>query len=515
MIKKNTILKIAGRFILLAIFNFFSFSLSYSQGFNHNFLIGYDIGLFDTNVTSTKARLHFDSNSDTVSPETRKLAFRAAQGNISDQNGNLLISTNGCWVANASGDTMLNGSGLNPGQFANDWCTSTSGIPFPNADVILPMPGDSSKYILFHQTGNYAVGVMATETYYSIIDITLDSVIQKNTVLFSDTLVPGMAACKHANGRDWWVIALKDSSDLIYEMLLTSTGIDTIMTQHLNVFPFAFNNVFQPTFSPDGSKFAYTFTNLTGNLYHDIRYLEFDRCTGIFSNPQVIDISDTYVGLGIAFSPSSKYLYATSSYHIFQFNTDSINLASGMQIVATNDGFYSPYFPFQTDFFLMYLAANGKIYISSGNGVIDLHYISYPDSGGVTCNVQQHALHLPCYSARGNVYHPNYYLGPVDGSACDSLGLNSHIFENNFNFHYSISPNPTNGNIKIIYLLPQNKSGTFEMFDVNGRKVFSMKLPQWSTLQMISLPDLSQGIYQCSITSGNNRINKKLALIKE
>jgi hypothetical protein len=58
---------------------------------------------------------------------------------------------------------------------------------------------------------------------------------------------------------------------------------------------------------------------------------------------------------------------------------------------------------------------------SSGNSVIDIHYIDNPDSGGMACNVMQHALHLPCYSARGNVNHPNYYLGRLQGSPCDTL----------------------------------------------------------------------------------------------
>ncbi len=103
----------------------------------------------------------------------------------------------------------------------------------------------------------------------------------------------------------------------------------------------------------------------------------------------------------------------------------------------------------------------------------------------------------------------------MHGSICDTLGLNSHVTEDNYNFHFSISPNPTSGNIKIIYLLPQNKSGTFEMFDINGKKVYSLRLPQWSTLQMISLPELSDGLYQCVMTSGKARASRKIVLIKE
>jgi type IX secretion system substrate protein len=515
MINKKSNLKIAGIFILPAIFTFFNVLCSFSQGLNHNYLIGYDTGLFDTNVTSTKARLFFDNNTVTVFPETRKLAFMAAQGNISDENGNLILSTNGCWIANGTGDTIINGSGLNPGQLTDDWCLQTSGIPFPHADIILPMPGDTGKYILFHQTGNYNLGGMATEVYYSLIDINLDSVIQKNILLFNDTLVPGMAACKHANGRDWWIVSLKDSSDLIYKILLTPNGIDTITSEHLNVFPWAFNNVNQPTFSPDGNKFAYTFTNNSGSVYHDVRLLNFDRCTGVFSNPQVADISDGYIGLGIAFSPSSKYLYATSDYHVFQFNTDSNNISAGMQIVATNDGYYSPHLPLQTDFWLMYLAANGKIYISSGNGVIDMHFMNYLDSGGIACDVQQHALHLPCYYARGNVYHPNYYLGCDTTSSCPCLttGVNNLSLPD---FRFRIYPNPVVNNIlNIGYLLPQNKSGLFQIFDITGKVVFKYTLPPWSNEQSFLLPELSDGVYNCVITTDKERVCKKIAVVSE
>ncbi len=61
----------------------------------------------------------------------------------------------------------------------------------------------------------------------------------------------------------------------------------------------------------------------------------------------------------------------------------------------------------------------------------------------------------------------------------------------------------------------QNKPGTFEVFDINGRKVYSQALPQWSTLQQINLPELAGGIYQCMIKSGSSVAAKKVAVIRE
>ncbi len=180
-----------------------------SQGRNYNWLLGYDVALFDTNVTSTKAQLIFDSTSVNVVSTNSIMPFMSAQGNISDESGNLLFVSNGCWIMDASGDTMLNGTGLNPGLFTDDWCNNTTGIPWFHSNIVLPWPGDTSKYVLFHQTGNYDINIIkASELYYSVIDMNLHGGLgavvqgQKNLIAINDTLIPGMAACQHANGRD-------------------------------------------------------------------------------------------------------------------------------------------------------------------------------------------------------------------------------------------------------------------------------------------------------------------------
>ena len=251
--------------ILLILPTLFSFEKSVGQGLNHTFLLGYDIALFDTNVTSTKARLNFDSVSVTAIPQTFKMPFRAAQANISDQNGNLLMYTNGCWIADATGDTMQNGGGLNPGPFTSSWCGASIGIPDIYSSIILPWPGDSTKYILFHQTGNFNIpNSNSSELYYSVIDITLNgglgAVTQKNQIAFQDSLSPGMTACKHANGRDWWIVILKDNSDILYKILLTPSGITNITNQHLGMPPHNNYNG-QPQFSPDGTKIVFAKMN--------------------------------------------------------------------------------------------------------------------------------------------------------------------------------------------------------------------------------------------------------------
>ena len=112
--------------------------------------------------------------------------------------------------------------------------------------------------------------------------------------------------------------------------------------------------------------------------------------------------------------------------------------------------------------------------------------------------------------------HINYQLSAWDGSPCDTLGINTSVQNQAvFDFRFSISPNPNDGNFRIMYMLPHNQKGVFEVYDVNGRKVYSQNLPPWSTLQYVSVSDLPEGIYQCVITSDGKRAVKKTLIMKD
>ncbi|MBK8875723.1 MAG: hypothetical protein IPN13_18150 [Bacteroidetes bacterium] len=154
--------------IIFCIFLFQS-TLILAQGKNYNWLLGYT-----TNPSLNKARISFDNNSYSITSELRKIPFSDTQGNISDENGDLLMSSNGYFIANATGDTMQNGAGINPGLFTDDY-GSTNGMILPYGNIILPMPSDSTRYVLCHQTGNYNSSTLASsEISYSTIDMSLD-----------------------------------------------------------------------------------------------------------------------------------------------------------------------------------------------------------------------------------------------------------------------------------------------------------------------------------------------------
>ncbi len=479
-----------------------------SQGFyNHVWLTGNNPFAGFPN-----GRIVFDSSGYIHTPEMRPMSFWGTEATICDAQGNFRMSTNGIWIANANNDTMMNGAGLNPGGVTGSW---PYGLPFSNNAMFVPYPGDTGKYLLFHHTYTFdGFSYPPYELFYSIVDMSLDGnlggVILKNQVIFQDTLNGGIGAVKHANGRDWWIILVKHATSTIHKVLFTPNGY-FVSSQNLNGAHYAWYNSSQIPFNLDGDRFSYTAND---SISHDsyIVTANFDRCTGNIYNDTTIQLTYGSYLWGTAFSASGNKLYACSSSKVFQINTDSLTVDT----VAYYDGFISP--PnltcCATSFWNMYLAANGKIYITSGSSVQHIHEMNYPDSAGVACDLQQHAIDLGSYlHLRAVPNHPNYNLGPVIGSICDTLGVG--LPEMQHDFHFGISPNPVaDGPVKIIYLLPENKSGIFELYDITGQLVYKMNLPLWSTLQYVELPPLSEGVYTSVVRSGYERSAKKLVVVR-
>jgi hypothetical protein len=452
--------------------------------------------------------MFFDSTSYQLQVEYRKMSFDGTQGNICDAQGNFLMSSNGVWIANANNDTMLNGSGLNPGYFVNGY---PNGLALIGLNLFIPS-SDSNTFTLFHQI-NSDPNNSQSELYLSKIDLSLDNglggVVNKNVLILQDSMSKGITACKHANGRDWWIIAMKDESDLIYKILFTKEDSVYISSQSLGFSPFPNENVSQICFNKEGTLFSYNTYDNPVDRNSSIVICDFDRCTGNFSNTRIIPIAAGQYIWGMSFSPSGEFLYANTSTYIFQININTLTVDT----VATYDGFSFPIPSAATTFWAQYLAANGKIYLTSGNGVQHLHEINYPDSAGLACDVQQHAVSLGVWHFRAVPNHPNYNLGPVVGSVCDTLSVG--LTEVTHDFHFSIAPNPvSDGWVKLTYLLPQNKAGVLEVYDLTGQQVYSQQLPPWSTLQYVQLPELSNGLYTCVIRSGAGRVAKKMVVMR-
>jgi len=342
---------------------------------------------------------------------------------ISDKNGQLLAYTDGCRVINRNHQVMLNGDTLNPGEIFDIFCGETS-YPLWQPTIFLPKPGSDSLYYLFHlRCANWDWNPI--NLMYTIIDAFGDggngAVVTKNNAVLSDSLFLGnyVTATRHANGRDWWIVTPRIYSNNIHVALLSPEGVEYRGMQDFDSLQLGIDSAFccsRTAFSADGNKY---FRNSPKSLL----MFDFDRCTGLLSNPLRLDWDSLpFGGAGVAVSPNSHFLYLTSGGTVQQYDLRVPDLAASMQVVAVYDGTLAPE---PATFFQMMPGPDGKIYINSTSDNKILHVIHSPNELGLACKVEQHAIRLPSHTSIFMPNFPNYRLGPIDGSTCDTLGIDN------------------------------------------------------------------------------------------
>lgn len=67
--------------------------------------------------------------------------------------------------------------------------------------------------------------------------------------------------------------------------------------------------------------------------------------------------------------------------------------------------------------------------------------------------------------------------------------------QENADYSFALFPNPNNGNMTVAYELPDNETGTFELYDVIGKKLLSYQLYSGKNTFSISDDKVKKGIY--------------------
>jgi hypothetical protein len=283
------------KLIVFCVLYFFSSVLAQRD---YNWQLGHFL-----NPALPKGGIDFSNGNPDTFSIFRTMPFSNSNSIISDTSGNLLFYTNGIYIANSNHDTLLNSDNFNPGSASNNnWY---DGLNVAQSTIILPYPSSDSLYIIIHESGEYFIinNFLEQQPFnlrYSLIDISIDNGLggvvpnEKGMILISDTLVTGkISACRHGNGRDWWVLTHKYDSDIFYRLLITP---DTILVDSQQIGShILWDYGGQAMFSPDGSKYAL----VTQYLLVDI--FDFDRCTGALSNHVTTLIPDSLNGIYGAF----------------------------------------------------------------------------------------------------------------------------------------------------------------------------------------------------------------------
>lgn len=481
---------------------------------------GYDDGAPDWGLS----KVDFSSGVPVSTYDTVPFWFDFANASISDTAGDLLFYSNGARVANQHEQETPNGDSIGCctilfEQEADIGCAVIQGA------LILPYPNSIDKYVLLKKPIEYGswMGLFFNPFFqYNILSASAaggnGDVILKNAVLINDTLSNcGIQACRHANGRDWWLLQREWGKASFYTILLDPNGFHIVDTIQFELF---MPELHGPSFfTNDGLRFMVTATNDVAQDSAYIYSFDFDRCSGELSNPQRIQFSSSNsLSMAGASSPNSRFVYVSFSSEVYQFDLDASDLLSSKTLVATYDGFMDSTgsFPKPTTFQWMQLGPDGKLYITAGNTSY-LHIVENPDEPGIACNVNQHGFHLSALNLYSMPNFPNFRLGPVDGSPCDTLGIDviNAVNELPSTTSFVLYPNPATDYVQLTWN-GYTGIGGIQLCDVVGRRVYHKSVDLNLTMTVLDTRDFGQGVYIVQMISqdGNVLRTYKLVLVK-
>ena len=464
--------------------------------------------------------IHFTDDTlkiEALPPNTTGSTYEALAC-MSDKAGDLLFYTNNCTVFDKNHEVMENGEGLNPGQIQTYWCSvNPFANPNDNSVLITPMPDNEKIYQIFHwdyeafnvgQPGGSQFGPL--HLYHTVVDMSqnngLGQVVSKNNLILADTLSScALQAVRHANGRDWWILAPEFSGNCYYKVLLDPSGPIVVDKQCIG-----------SNWGKYGGGSAHFTNNGMQYVRCDIEYglnlFDFDRCTGQLSSPVHVPIGPQgeFLLNCMALSPSGRFAYYHTRKEIYQYDLEAHDIGSSKTLVATFDGFQSA--GNTTDFYKSQLAPDGKIYINTFGPTYYLHVIEYPDSAGLACEVRQHAIELPIRHFAAMPNYPAYRLREMSGSPCDTISVNIHEprFQGD---QVLVYPNPASGDVTI-----EHKGGSkierVDIFDLTGRIVFVDNQSGQAVNMQKRASNLKPGFYLLMVVDDTGRLEIKKIIIE-
>ncbi|MGV9011055.1 MAG: hypothetical protein ACOH13_00530 [Flavobacteriales bacterium] len=394
---------------------------------------------------------------------------------ICDSSGALLFYSNGEKAWNNDQQIMLNGDSL------MGHASSTHSI------LIVPRPASDRYFYMFTTDGfenNFENGLR-----FSVVDMCLDDgsggvVTGQKNVLLASTMAEKLAAVRHANGTDYWVLAHGFGSNAFLAYLLTSTGITDTVRSNIGVVD-TYGGGGQMVLSPDGSRLAYAYPSLLGSL----NLFDFDIATGIVSNARTHQnqIDDQSYGLG--FSPSGSKLYVTTVNwgKVYQYD---LSLGSWEQSISARTLLAAENPDSWRD---VKLGPDNKIYLSKAQRYY-LARIEEPDMAGVSCQYVDEAVYLGGRQASFGLpaHVADYAYSNTSVKDCSGeVGITEAVQQTPF-VRY------TGHGVLSIELENEIPRAELLLFDAMGRSCGSFRIPKGGRT-LIQLGSLSNGVYHVII----------------
>ena len=455
--------------------------------------------------------------------------FSITSMSLSDRDGNFLASSNGMNVKDSTGQIIENGDSVNYGlgweAFESQQANGSGAYALFQGIHFLPLPENDSVYYLFqiltNQTPVHNTFLDASICYSKMIVGANYHLYLENKNIPVASLQPSgpgtIASCKHANGRDWWVVYSANTSNCLQEYILSPTGLTYFGEQCLG--DSLFDKVgLKSIFSQDGSLFARA-------ANHHIDVFHFDRCNGELQLFKKLDYIMTYdSALGIAynkmtsfeFSPNNRFLYAVHTVKVLQYDLNDADPNISFDTVALLDYFVDTVPNAAGNIFYFFqcqTGPDGKIYIGPYQGVRFLCTIHNPNGKGDTCDFRMRDRVLPKFWKESMPYYPNYRLGRLIGSPCDTVYHDTTI--TNYNSIYKtmptlkLYPNPATTEVQLDYnWLEWERIENLEFRITNelGQVEMSGLIPKYSSTQKINIKQLAPGVYTIALTNSGKQV---------
>ena len=475
------------------------FDKAWLVGFNGEEKVTYNSSIPDTQFYRTSYPIYFNGSGS----------------NVSDTSGNILLLANGMSIGGGDRHLLDNGDTLTDLLLYHDY---PAGFPQPYSNIILPKKNNQFYFIYISESDSLhgLGGQQCDRLYCAVVDMNANGgqgkVISKKNVLWKGSLIDDtrMTACRHANGRDWWFINHGFNNDEYHSYLVTPDSIYPPIIQHAG--PITINgNIGQSVFSADGSIYATAMNRGYVSVYN------FDRCSGIFSfidsflvpgdtiwrGSQNVGLCDDYSAVGCAISSSGRYLYVTTLCRMMQYDLQADTIwKSGVEVAQIDTSILLSSRLFNSPF----LMPNGEILMCSWNGAVkNFHQIKHPDQKGDLCDFRYYGFATNAVNADGFPNMINYRMGPLVGSACDTLhvGINE-VAEGNVGV--KVYPNPATERI-LIGLIYYHKNARLEIYDAFGKEVYRNESIYLD--DAVDIRSFSSGIYLVKIFSPDGDVTAK------
>jgi hypothetical protein len=489
-------------FVLTIHCSLFTIHCAKAQGkYNNNWVTGND---FVVNFDSSFARV---KKLDTTN---HFLGLYGSHSCINDSAGNLVLMCNGARVYNKFGRIIEDGDTL----MDNKDYIFHNGHPSAAQGSVIFLPFDTNFFYLVNPTisdNNWSNTAKFDKIYYHKIDIKANNdsgkVINKKILISDSGLYSwvGMNACKHANGKDWWLVKHGAAANDFYIFFIGKDTIAEIKKQSFAQPNYnSYDRSGQLCFNPQATKLA----NVQEQP-NQVFVADFDRCTALITNPKVYNIPalliDSAASLtqletipsGLCFSPNGQYLYVIMRSKVFQLDLLEPDSALAWYLVSSIDTIWSQFNYYYTS----QLGPDNKIYIGRWGGLDKAwSFIQNPDLKGMSCNWCNRCLRFPSNGVTSPPNTINYNLG-ASPTLCYPLDTGNIKIDS---MQLYVSYQNTSNLLTIS--IAKNTEKKLEVFSAQGALVYSQAINAGVVKVNVDASSWAKGVYIVSVGGQSRKV---------